>query len=119
MYTRRYYIKSAHNGVFVIADRESKETVIVNGRNAATKRLNELNKQNTTPTSTLEPQTIAFQCAMDNIYFAQMRTAGQIKSDFATRKVYEEDDRISYVVDLEHRMELALGAKRLGYQLNS
>jgi len=75
---------------------------------------------NTTPdTSTLEPQTAEFQAAMDNAFFEQVWAAGQIKSDFATRKMYEEDDRISYVVDLEHRMELALRTKRLGYQLNS
>lgn len=70
-------------------------------------------------TYTNEPQTPAYQAAVDNVWFEQTWAANGIKSDFATRKMYEEDDRISYVVDLEHRMELALGRKnKLGYQLD-
>lgn len=74
----------------------------------------------TTSTTTNEPQTAKFQAAVDNIHFEISTNARYQIASWAIYKPYEDDDRISYIVRLEHQMELALGRKNnLGYCLEN
>lgn len=76
-------------------------------------------KMNTT-TSTLEPQTADYQAAVDNVWFEISKNARQQITTWSTGKRWEDDGRISYIVNLEMRMELALGRKNnLGYSLEN
>ncbi len=75
-----------------------------------------MSKQPTT--STNEPQTAAYQAAVDNVWFEQTWAANGIKSDWFVYAGNTRDDRMDYIVLLEAAMQQALDRQdRLGYSL--
>lgn len=78
-----------------------------------------LREQSRQQAATTEPQTAAFQAAVDNIHFGQIWAASEIKSDWYMRYCKERDTRLDYIVGLEIQMERALRVNRLGYHLDS
>ncbi len=66
-----------------------------------------------------EPQTPAFQAAVDNVWFENTRNASSIKSSWNFDLWNTRMDRLDYVTDLEEKIMRALNVLDLAYELSS
>lgn len=72
----------------------------------------------TATTTTNEPQTAAFQAAVDNTWFENARNARSILAQWNFDLWNSRMDRLDYVSDLEEKIMRALNVCDLGYVLS-
>lgn len=69
-------------------------------------------------TTSNEPQTAAYQAAVDNIDNDMSLNAISILGTWFLRSGKQWNDRLDYVAELEMQIERALGKRSLGYSLD-
>lgn len=68
---------------------------------------------------TPEPQTAAFQSAVDNVWFENTRNGSSIRATWNFDLWNSRMDQLDYAMDLEEKIARALNVRELDYELSS